>query len=449
MIQNVQPNLSDSTYRQRDRWAESIKIAFRRLKTRLFVRSRFGQSLVEMAIAAPVLILMFLGVFEVGWALRGYMILANANRESARYAVKTATLDYSIKDPTQVGYDRVLAHTTASVAGQLPLEFLGAAPNATMIMSHFVIDTGFPCVQHDANGPIVPYRMDSANCDCTVDDPDDPQWFSRDDLVLQPDTPGYGYYSYTYGINQPTRLGGGDYGEQVRNLVLENNQFNCVALQTGNLAETSLNNIFITETLYDQPQLLGTPLVSNRFTDPIPFYTHTAMRITISRDTSATETIGPVCELHPITFAKQIFADPDSPGDNISLHLYQAGSGNPSFNWVAWDSAQRSNPRFLAEALDNPRLVLNAFTDALTGDHILSTNEPDQVTLATSAAYSNSALDVLMGGLVNQTIRVPVYDNGTDRIDHIALLNVTSVITSGNREIIGSFLGYDDAACEQ
>ncbi len=39
-----------------------------------------GQSLVEIAITAPLLIFLLLGVFEVGWALRGYLVLVNVNR---------------------------------------------------------------------------------------------------------------------------------------------------------------------------------------------------------------------------------------------------------------------------------------------------------------------------------------------------------------------------------
>jgi Flp pilus assembly protein TadG len=32
-----------------------------------------GQSLVEMAVITPLLLFMFLGMIEVGWAIRGYL----------------------------------------------------------------------------------------------------------------------------------------------------------------------------------------------------------------------------------------------------------------------------------------------------------------------------------------------------------------------------------------
>jgi Flp pilus assembly protein TadG len=47
-------------------------------------RRERGQSLVETALILPILLLMFIGVLEVGWALRGYLTLLNASREALR-----------------------------------------------------------------------------------------------------------------------------------------------------------------------------------------------------------------------------------------------------------------------------------------------------------------------------------------------------------------------------
>ncbi|MBN1218571.1 MAG: pilus assembly protein, partial [Anaerolineae bacterium] len=50
-------------------------------KTRFMkLRNQRGQSLVEMAIVTPLLIFLLLGVFEVGNAVRNYMVLVNVNR---------------------------------------------------------------------------------------------------------------------------------------------------------------------------------------------------------------------------------------------------------------------------------------------------------------------------------------------------------------------------------
>jgi Flp pilus assembly protein TadG len=45
-----------------------------------------GQSLIEIAIILPILLLLLLGVVEVGMGLRNYLIVVNANREGARFA---------------------------------------------------------------------------------------------------------------------------------------------------------------------------------------------------------------------------------------------------------------------------------------------------------------------------------------------------------------------------
>ncbi|MDX1523499.1 MAG: TadE/TadG family type IV pilus assembly protein, partial [Anaerolineae bacterium] len=190
-----------------------------------------GQSLVEMSLVVPLLLLLFLGVFEVGWALRGYLILANVNREATRIAVKSGTLDFSSKTipitstvGATINYDAVVSHTLSGVGFQpgiplddpsqnptLALKLIGGSPNATMIISHFIIDVVEPC-------------DDIAICDCSIDDPNHAQWFPEDDLIIHPNTPSFGHYSETYGISQTTRI---NYPAVVEELTLQNNQLNC------------------------------------------------------------------------------------------------------------------------------------------------------------------------------------------------------------------------------
>lgn len=47
-----------------------------------------GQSLVEMALITPLLLVMLLGLFEAGYQIRTYLVLVNANREAARFLSK-------------------------------------------------------------------------------------------------------------------------------------------------------------------------------------------------------------------------------------------------------------------------------------------------------------------------------------------------------------------------
>ena len=45
-------------------------------------RRQGGQSVVELALTFPILLLFFVGLVEVGLVLRSYMVLVNANREA-------------------------------------------------------------------------------------------------------------------------------------------------------------------------------------------------------------------------------------------------------------------------------------------------------------------------------------------------------------------------------
>ncbi|MBC7075904.1 MAG: pilus assembly protein [Syntrophomonadaceae bacterium] len=52
-----------------------------------FFKSMDGQALVEMAVTLPVLLLLFMGIFEFGRILGAYMIISDLAREGARYGV--------------------------------------------------------------------------------------------------------------------------------------------------------------------------------------------------------------------------------------------------------------------------------------------------------------------------------------------------------------------------
>ena len=238
-----------------------------------------GQSLVEMALIAPILLLMFLGVLEVGWALRGYLVLLNANREATRFASRGTYLDFSQPDIEDVGYQFVLQHAMDSLSGQLSLDFTGDEPNATMIITHMEVDTGYPCADQACDDEC------SANPDTTYPD---------DDLVFLPSPVGGSYHDpdgvavisdtfrRQYGIGAPvhTTLVTDTLWQELR---IQNEALNCQLMAKDPAVAPSANSVIIVEIFYDQPQLLGVPIVSNRFTDPIPLYTNTMMRIAQSR----------------------------------------------------------------------------------------------------------------------------------------------------------------------
>jgi len=436
-----------------------------------------GQSLVEMAIIAPILIIMFIGVFEVGWAIRGFLVLANTNRETVRYSVKTGVLDFSIKDPATVGFDVVLSHTINSLADQLPLEFDVGNANNTVIMSHFVIDTGFPCVEYQGGRPKLDvdegsYVFDD-DCDCNESDPDAAQWFTNDDLIAHPGDPMYPHYGQTYGISRTTRLGDGDYSVLAKELTLENNQYNCNVLKNGgSVASLSSNNLMIAEAFYDQSQLMGVPFISNRLTDPIPLYTHTAMRIVSSRDADTTETVGDTCALFPITFPEDSLVNPDDPPEQ-PIDAYE-GSASGNFGWLYWNSdpSETNGINYIEESLINPNLSMNDYTadqddPQSPDDHSININD---YMAGRTGVGNSSTVDAFLEDAVGTIVLVPIYDeigtkggNGASyKISHFARIRIDRIclpsnncidpntgkkISGSNKLIQATFLEYDDDAC--
>lgn len=245
-------------------------------------RGQRGQSLVETAIIAPLLLLMFIGVLEVGWALRGYMVTLNASREAARFAARGRYIDFA--DPLP-GYATVITHTLDSLgynrANPLALRqgdadvglILDPADqaNGAIIISHFLIET---------QAPITPLTaINTAACAVFRADPPS-QGYTADDTIQGPHTQPL---TQTYVFPNPSLHPSLVISDAVRlanQLKAENNYFNCMLRSKDPQSPWSTNSVIVVEIFFDQPQLLGVPIISNRFTDPIPLYVFTQMRIT-------------------------------------------------------------------------------------------------------------------------------------------------------------------------
>lgn len=231
-----------------------------------------GQSLVEMALIAPILILMLLGVFEVGYALRGYLVLVNANREAARFAARGRFVNFNPPDGVSIGYENVISHTMSSLSGQIDYELEGADPNGTVIISHYFIDTGFPC------DPPTP-------CNCSALTPTSVN--QADDNIKYPGN----VVTYTKIFPESNPLGVVTHfapdatKEKFR---MENELFNCSLVNQDPSANPSVNSVIIVEMFYWQDQLLGAPVIAQLFPNPVPLYASTVMRI--STDTRSAGT---------------------------------------------------------------------------------------------------------------------------------------------------------------
>lgn len=336
-----------------------------------------GQSLVEMAFVAPLLLLMFIGVLEVGWALRNQVVLQNATREAARFAARGRYLDFSKTDINRIGYPYVVQHELDSIAGQIPLSVAPGNANSTIIISHVLVDTG---------------RCGSG---------------TADDLVLSPLTPGYGHFMATFGVPQASRV---DFNALVQQMKDENERFNCDLQARNPDAIPSVNSVIIVESFFPHQLLVNVPFVSRFIADQngvIWLYARAMMRITADAR-GQVSSAGEGCEVYPIALHTSTL-DGRQPGDPLGDIFNGAGHGN--FGWLRWSPAPGNDSQtFLVEELRNPRLSVNQFEDASDpNDHTL--NAGDWIWGLTGVVNSNDVRDELQRLINNRVVmRIPVWD---------------------------------------
>lgn len=199
-----------------------------------------GQSLVETALIVPILCIMLIGVFEVGWALRSYLILLNASREGARFAVRDVYVDFDSSSPD---WERVKNQTINSIAGTMPVDF---NETGTLVVSYLEVNAGeFP---------------DSGNCTDTYT------------MTIRSPLTEFGLV----GVFGEPKVSKFDYAELGEKIALENRAANCELIARGGIP--SVDGLVIVEIFYDHPQLIKFPFLSNKLTDPIRLHAYTIMR---------------------------------------------------------------------------------------------------------------------------------------------------------------------------
>jgi hypothetical protein len=411
-----------------------------------------GQSLVEMALLTPILLLMMLGVLEVGWALRGYLVLSNANREATRFAARGRYLDFNQTTSETIGYPLVISHTYDSLAGTLPVDLSPSSENGAIIISHYVVDTGRPC--EDMNTCICsqdPAGFKSDNAGNVADWDDEfhgpgPAWDDSDTWR----------YRSKPNEERPTRL---DDAALKTQLVDENNVFNCQQYKKDDTLPWSINSVIAVEIFYDQPQLLhlfNTDSFLSRaiIPDPIPFYTQTTMRITADARSGGKSSDGVGCALWPIALSTETMAgwEPDDPPKDI-----YNGSGSGNFGWLHWPEDTRAgNEGYLINELYNPNLAATDFEDACESekpsDGVL--NAGDCVWGSTGISGSSDVKTALDYLITQPYIRIPVWDtagatgsNGYYHIIGFALVRLTDYDLDNEKRISAQFVRWDNDAC--
>ncbi len=100
-------------------------------------RNGRGQGLVELAIVLPILLLLLMGVAEMGYLLRNYLVVINADREACRFAARGRFSDHDVVERA------VNAGGVVRLGGQ-DVPFLrthGTEPNTGVIVTHIPMDS--------------------------------------------------------------------------------------------------------------------------------------------------------------------------------------------------------------------------------------------------------------------------------------------------------------------
>lgn len=96
-----------------------------------------GQGLVEFALVLPILVLLLLGVTEMGFALYNYMTLATANREGVRLASRARFTDDMVSNLV-VSSGGLVERADGTFEPNMRL--LGEDSNLGVIITHIYID---------------------------------------------------------------------------------------------------------------------------------------------------------------------------------------------------------------------------------------------------------------------------------------------------------------------
>jgi len=377
-----------------------------------------GQSLVEMAVVLPLLLLMLLGVFEVGWAVRGYLTLVNVNREITRFAARGVYLDFEStamsststcvddvqNDPFGIGYCKVISHAALSLAGQLPMDFVNETGNSSVIITYYEVTprSGFNCLgdttcsnfdctrftnKSHASGYIlgtdladVKYpRLSVAGRPGLAGSANIPSYYDTSFNITN--TTAVTKFHYHRGGPYFSRINPKDRQEEVRGEV---NKLNCQLTQKG--LPTVGDNLVIVETTYNQNQLVGLPLVTRFVPNPVPLYSHTAMRV--STDLRKSDTSDTACELYPMMIPFSAFTGGVRQGQDITLTRDNNVDVPGNFGFLAWNSTDSANAGNLMSSFNDPTRATTQFKDYTDHtDNILNVGDWIQ---ADTGNYGNS-----------------------------------------------------------
>ena len=345
-----------------------------------------GQSLVELAIITPLLLLLFLGLTEVGAALRAYQIVVNTAREGARYGSKDEFI------PNAAIVDWMLSSTTLPIKlGPEGGPYEVNPQNATIIITRLKQTGSGGNYEYEIEG--TPYCEGA--CDGSRPSVLTPAWLAA-------------HAQETAALPWP-----------------------------GGVPDVNMKLIAV-EVMYDHPQITGLFYIGQYLPNPIPLHSITIMRLGGSRI--------PQCDAYPIAVHESTVAGKQ---DGEALGNIWNGFGSGNFGWLRWDGDSSANSATYLEAcLKNPKKSRYDFDNATNpNDHWLNTG--DDVWGNTGVSGSDDVREAL-NQLIGKKIRILVYDeghpqgqNGYYHIIGFAWVEITSYDLNNLKWISATFRGWD------
>jgi hypothetical protein len=239
-----------------------------------------GQGLTEMAVITPILIMMFIGLVEIGWFLWGYMTVLGIDREAARFATRPGVLGIS-QTGEITGYEKVITHTLAVADGtkQLKLkEYIRnqqlnlPGPKAQVIISVIGVSTKIPC--SPANECYDHITLDLAGNEVLDPQCETMQDYPQDDLIISPALISSTLYLLPTNTNKTLIM---DYSHHADEMKQANDKMNCLYGAASHYNWSDDVSVTV-EIYYEQPQLLGFPLFL-WLGDPLRIRTYSTFRL--------------------------------------------------------------------------------------------------------------------------------------------------------------------------
>lgn len=98
-----------------------------------------GQNFVEMALTLPIIMVLFFGMIEIGFAIHSYIVVANATREGARFGSRGVHVPLS--DITSI--------VETGMSKSISVDLFGVDANTTIIVTQIDIDQDGSYVIYD------------------------------------------------------------------------------------------------------------------------------------------------------------------------------------------------------------------------------------------------------------------------------------------------------------